>query len=91
MRDALVARGIAVHLVGDVYEVDSEGGVLTDEVKGKWCVSVPATSSLAAVVQEIPFGDSEEQAWEHAVSFLAAREVQSGDDCWKDGDANSEQ
>lgn len=77
MRDALVARGIAVHLVGDVYEVDSEGGVLPEEVRRKWCVSVPAESSLAAVVQGIPLGDTEEQAWEHALSYLAAREGMS--------------
>lgn len=56
MRDALVARGIVVRLVGDVYEVDSERGVLSEEVRRKWCVSVPAESSLAAVVHEIPRG-----------------------------------
>lgn len=72
MRDVLVARGIAVHQVGEVYEVDSDGVALTEEVKGKWCVSVPAASSLAAAVQEIPLADSEDQAWEHARQHFGA-------------------
>lgn len=72
-RDALVARGLAVYQVGDVYEVDLNGVALSEEVKRKWCVAAVAASELAVGVEHIPLADSEEEAWGHARSHAETR------------------
>lgn len=72
-QEQLIALGVAVYQVGDVYKTDGNGVAVTEADKQKWFVSVLADSPMAATVNQIPFADTENEAW-----TLAAHHYEQG-------------
>lgn len=68
IREALCDLGVAVHRVGDAYDLDEDGVPFSTEVRQKWFVAVVSGSSLDGLVdiKAIPLSGSEGEAWDLA-------------------------
>lgn len=71
-RDELIAAGIAVYRVGEVFDTDRNGRALSADEKDRWFVSVLADSPLVTVVQAIPTVGTESAAWALAAQHVSA-------------------
>lgn len=67
--------GIAIYLVGEVYETDKAGHPILDEDKDKWFVSAPVGTFAPGEIEAISLSDTEEQAEALAVEKLGLREL----------------
>ena len=66
----LMAAGVAVYRVGDVYQVDDDGRPLSQAERAQWFISI--TNEIDQLIPEdlLPRADTEREAWEIAVKKI---------------------